>query len=79
MPVYYFWCKITKKKKHPKENQENNVNYSVFLLQNMLKWIRYKKGDNITEKMNNKILVNKRINNILRNKPKSEMPTKTHI
>ena len=29
--------------------------------------------------MNNKILVNKRKNNILRNKPKSEMPTKTHI
>ena len=45
----------------------------------MLKWIRYKKGDNITEKMNNKILVNKRINNILRNKPKSEIPTKKHI
>jgi hypothetical protein len=45
----------------------------------MLKWIRYKKGNNITEKMNNKILVNKRINNTLINKPKSKLPTKTHI
>ena len=28
MPVYYFCCKITKKKKHPKENWKNNVKYS---------------------------------------------------
>lgn len=29
--------------------------------------------------MNNKILVNKMINNTLINKPKSVLPTKTHI
>ena len=32
MPVYYFCCKITKKKKPTKENKENIVNNYGFVL-----------------------------------------------